>query len=231
MYKYIEPNLNGNDYVVGDIHGMFTLLYQTLKDLNFNPEQDRLFSVGDLVDRGKESSKVLYLLNKPWFFPVRGNHEDLTILAYSKDPLYVDNHCRNGGYWFQEISEESQKSIVDKFSDLPIMMETIVNGKTIGFVHGDITDWDTTRYEIKDLTLEESMLNTTCNRLQWGRSRIQRGIKIPCKGIDHVFLGHTPLQDIKTYANCTFIDTAACFHNKLTILNIKDFLQEISLAN
>lgn len=40
----------------------------------------------------------------------------------------------------------------------------------------------------------------------------------PCKGIDHVFLGHTPLS-IVTLGNCHFIDTGSIGH-KLTVLNI-----------
>lgn len=226
LHQKLPPNLIGNDYVVGDIHGMFTLLYKTLMDLGFDPEKDRLFSVGDLVDRGRESSKVMYLLNKPWFYSVRGNHEDLTILAHTKDPLYVDNHTRNGGHWFQEISPENQDLIVNAFKTLPIMMETTVEGKSVGFVHGDIGDWDTDRFLIKDLTLEESMLNHTCSKLQWGRGRVKKQWMAPSKGIDHVFLGHTPLKEPATYSNCTFIDTGACFGYELTILNINKFIKE-----
>ena len=36
MYKTIPENTLGNDYVVGDIHGMFPLLESLLLDLNFD---------------------------------------------------------------------------------------------------------------------------------------------------------------------------------------------------
>lgn len=224
MYKFIPENLVGNDYAVGDIHGMYTLLYSELVSLGFDFEKDRLFSVGDLVDRGPESARVINYLSKPWFIPVRGNHEDLTILAYSGDHMHVSNHYRNGGVWFEEIPEQEKKAIVDGFKKLPIMIETVVDGKSVGFVHGDIVDWDVSRSTIEKLTLEQSMMETTCIRLQWGRSRVQKQLTRDCKGIDHVFLGHTPLQKIKTLSNCSFIDTGACFGGKLSIINIKDFL-------
>jgi len=36
---------------------------------------DQLFSVGDLVDRGPESHRVLEWLARPWFFAICGNHD------------------------------------------------------------------------------------------------------------------------------------------------------------
>ena len=84
-------NTKGNDYVVGDIHGMFSLLKSELEWIGFNPEVDRLFSVGDNVDRGPESEEVDEWLSKPWFHSVRGNHEDMIIHHYMwrySDMLY-----------------------------------------------------------------------------------------------------------------------------------------------
>ena len=48
-------NIAGRDFAVGDIHGCFTELQRGLDAIGFNPNTDRLFSVGDLVDRGPES--------------------------------------------------------------------------------------------------------------------------------------------------------------------------------
>ena len=228
MYKTIPENTLGNDYVVGDIHGMFPLLESLLLDLNFDKTKDRLIALGDLVDRGNHSHLILNYIDQDWFVSVRGNHEDLTSLSYLGDPLYVDNHVRNGGFWFEEMSPKNREIINNYFISLPIMLETIVNGKSIGFVHADIKDWDTSKYIIKDLSYEKSLLDYTCNSLQWGRSRIKQKNSIRCKGIDHVFLGHTPMKEMVTLGNCSFIDTAACFGNKLTIINIKEYLREIN---
>ena len=48
-------NTVGRDFAVGDIHGCFTELQRGLEAIGFDPSTDRLFSVGDLVDRGPES--------------------------------------------------------------------------------------------------------------------------------------------------------------------------------
>ena len=77
--KYYKKNEKGKDYVVGDIHGEFLKLEEKLKSINFNPKVDRLFSVGDLTDRGSSSISVLDWINRKWFIPVKGNHEDMLI--------------------------------------------------------------------------------------------------------------------------------------------------------
>lgn len=50
-------NQSGRDFAVGDIHGCFSKLEAALRRVGFIPEKDRLFSVGDLVDRGPESHR------------------------------------------------------------------------------------------------------------------------------------------------------------------------------
>ena len=55
----VPRNALGRDFAVGDVHGCFTRLQQGLDQLGFDPTRDRLFSVGDLVDRGPECESVL----------------------------------------------------------------------------------------------------------------------------------------------------------------------------
>jgi predicted phosphodiesterase len=55
MIQRLSENLNGNDYVVGDIHGTFWKLEALLKEIGFNYDKDRLFSVGDMIDRGPDA--------------------------------------------------------------------------------------------------------------------------------------------------------------------------------
>jgi bis(5'-nucleosyl)-tetraphosphatase (symmetrical) len=46
-------------YVVGDVHGCFDTLLGLLADCGFDPGRDRLWLVGDLVNRGPKSLEVL----------------------------------------------------------------------------------------------------------------------------------------------------------------------------
>jgi bis(5'-nucleosyl)-tetraphosphatase (symmetrical) len=70
------------DYAIGDIQGCYQSLMTLLEKLKFDAKQDRLWLVGDLVNRGPDSLAVLRFLksleNKPNI--VWGNH-DLHLLA------------------------------------------------------------------------------------------------------------------------------------------------------
>ena len=73
-------------YAVGDIQGCFSQLMTLLHQVNFNPENDTLWVVGDLVNRGPESLETLrYLYSiRHAVVCVLGNH-DLHLLAVSRN--------------------------------------------------------------------------------------------------------------------------------------------------
>src|SRR5690554_7844483 len=97
MIRRFEPNERGRDFAVGDIHGHFTKLKVALDAAGFSPgDGDRLFSVGDLVDRGPESHMALDWLAKPWFHAVRGNHEDIAIRYAKGNPVDRESYSVNG---------------------------------------------------------------------------------------------------------------------------------------
>ena len=54
-----ENCTGGRDFVAGDVHGEFEALEATLANLGFQPDRDRLFARGDLVDRGLRSADAL----------------------------------------------------------------------------------------------------------------------------------------------------------------------------
>ena len=82
MYYHV---LNGAEWrgiwVVGDLHGCRRELDLLLEQHKFDPQQDLLISVGDIIDRGPDSLGCLALLQEPWFRCVRGNHEEMALSA------------------------------------------------------------------------------------------------------------------------------------------------------
>lgn len=96
--QQVDANLDGRDFVCGDMHGMFSLVTQFLQHVNFDCSKDRLFACGDLVDRGPQNEDCLRLLDNPWFYSVLGNHEQL-MLEYAADQYSGRFWPRNGGGW------------------------------------------------------------------------------------------------------------------------------------
>ena len=76
-------------FVLGDIHGQFDALQSLLERLAFRPKDDRLWLVGDLVNRGPRSLDVLRWAKGQSdamgdrFVTVLGNH-DLHLLALAR---------------------------------------------------------------------------------------------------------------------------------------------------
>ncbi len=81
-YADINSDLYRHIWVVGDIHGCYSLLLTRLAQLNFSPDTDLLISTGDNIDRGKENLETLRLLNTSWFISVVGNHEAMALDAF-----------------------------------------------------------------------------------------------------------------------------------------------------
>lgn len=227
MHKSFELNKIGNDYVVGDIHGCFTLLEKKLKEIRFDTSIDRLFCVGDLIDRGEENNRALEFLNYPWFHSVSGNHEDMIIQYFylpKKDKKYsMHTMIQNGAEWFVNLTIEEQKPFAEAFEKLNIMFDIkIKDNKKVGIVHADCyhNDWN---LNIKEL-LEPVTFNKIYDNSIWNRKRLAFKDTSYIKNIDYVIHGHTPLLEPVILGNRFYIDTGAVFNNNLTILNLNDLI-------
>jgi len=73
-------------YAIGDIHGCYESLQKILSKSKFDLKKDTLCLVGDLINRGKNSLKVLELVRElgDRAITVLGNHEISLISAYYK---------------------------------------------------------------------------------------------------------------------------------------------------
>lgn len=79
------------DYAIGDIQGCYDPLQRLLAEIDFDDRRDRLWLVGDLVNRGPQSLEVLRFIKALPIQPIitLGNH-DLHLLA----TLFTDKPWR-----------------------------------------------------------------------------------------------------------------------------------------
>lgn len=221
FFQRFERNDTGHDFVVGDIHGCFDQLRTALIEAGFNETRDRLFSVGDLVDRGPSSHEAVDWLDKPWFFAVRGNHEQMAIEAEfgSVDPGW---HCVNGGMWWYGLSDAERRSTARVFSELPYAAEVETRDGTFGLVHAEVAgdDWSALRAMLIAAEKEKPENFEHMERfVLWGRDVIRRrSFFNGVSGIDRVYVGHTPVSDWLIFKNVHYIDTGVCFGKKLTVV-------------
>lgn len=212
----LAENTKGRDFVVGDIHGAYDLLDKALIAVGFDPEKDRLISVGDLIDRGAQSAKCLEYLKQPWFFAVKGNHEDMfldTVKNGKIDSASFQFNLQNGMGWIAKESPEKLREIEAAFQKLPLAIEIDTPRGTAGFVHADVPadmDWQTFTQQLiagDDKTIQTAL---------WGRSRVRGGNDDGVVGIDRLFFGHTPQAGgAVRLGNCYFVDTGAVFREML----------------
>lgn len=215
MIKRFGVNRFGRDFVVGDIHGQFTLLQSALDQIGFDTGVDRLFSVGDLVDRGPESEDCTEWLARSWFHAIRGNHEQMAIdarVGYVNRSVYV----ANGGAWFLAMPREHQTFYTDAFEALPILIEIEVQHPTwptpqlVGLVHAGcpMNSWDELKAElIKQSEIAGRLGNYVEMNCLWSRTRIESGEHRAVSGVHKVISGHTPTDDVVELGNSLFIDT------------------------
>lgn len=122
LVRRFDRNPLGRDLIAGDAHGCFTKLRASLDAAGFNLECDRLFSVGDLVDRGPESDRALEWLAQPWFHAVSGNHEDMDT-RWPLGFMFAGHYVSNGGAWNVSNPPDVQQDFAAAFAALPVAIE------------------------------------------------------------------------------------------------------------
>ncbi|VVO21437.1 metallophosphoesterase [Pseudomonas fluorescens] len=215
-------NSAGRDFAVGDIHGHFTRLQEALDTVDFNPLVDRLFSVGDLVDRGPESLDVdAWLLRKTWFHAVRGNHEQMTIDSYQAGRVsdQCAMHFINGGAWFYGLSRVEQACYANLFAELPLVIEVETAGGPVGIVHADVPrgSWSDL---IEALAGDDTEAEHVAAMCLWSRRRITNEDHEGVSGIRAVIVGHTVVPRPVVLGNVYYIDTGVCMGGHFTLLEL-----------
>jgi len=204
-HRYYSRNSTGRDFFVGDIHGKYSLLMQSLEKINFDFHCDRLFSVGDLIDRGEASFNCLKLAEKEWFIPVLGNHEQFLLEMQGDDLYHKINWYFNGGSWWEELNDQQKKLAKDiVLRNYTLTLTVATKAGDIGVIHA--------QYPFEKWPVNEQAISSEVySELLWGRDCVKDDYQRFFAGVDYIVSGHTPLSKSFLKGQQLFIDTG-CGH-------------------
>lgn len=203
-------------FVVGDIHGMVHLMEDILDQILFDPEYDLLVFLGDYIDRGPHSDRVIEILlalgrETSSVVYLKGNHEQM-FLDFLKggDPLL---YLWNGGgstlksYGFKRREDGSYEVFIPK-EHLDFLFTFSVWAETDDylFVHAGFKPGIPL-----DEQSEEDML--------WIRHEFIYSMENFGKT---VVFGHTPFAEPLILGNKIGIDTGAVYGGYLTCVQLPE---------
>lgn len=187
-------------FVIGDIHGELEQLKTLIQKINLNDE-DELYVLGDVIDRGLSSIEALqYLMTMPNCTCIAGNHElmmlsnmklllgeisDNFLMNLSPEDLgqladWMSNGGSNTISEFAKLSKKEQRDILDFIGEFEAFVELEVNGQQYLLVHAGINNFSREK-ELDDYYIDDLVWT----RLDYGRPYYDSII---------VITGHTPTQ-------------------------------------
>lgn len=204
LVKRLPANVGGRDFIVGDVHGCTEALHALLCQVEFDTTVDRLFSVGDLIDRGPDSGGALTLLDCAWFHSVRGNHEEMLLTVVNEPTArHWDWWVQNGGAWARGADATELRLLADRFDELPLAIVVGEGAERFNVMHAEFFGGDA------DLDAEDFEPHIAM-RMLWGRDIINRKAA-PRAGtnLSTTYVGHTPVQSPVLMHSHHYIDTGA----------------------
>lgn len=216
-------------YAIGDIHGRLDLFEQLLArieedDSRRGPAETTLILLGDLIDRGPDSrrvvDRVIELVKTGKVRVLAGNHEEMLLVSMQSEEA-LRHFLRHGGketlfsYGLkpEEYSQSTLEDLIERMGDLVpaahlaffhTMEDRIVIGDYL-FVHAGIRP---------GVPVEEQ----TRSDLRWIRQEFLQHDQWHGHMVVH---GHTITQEPAVMPNRIGIDTGAYASGRLTALGIE----------
>lgn len=202
-----ETNTTGKDYIIGDLHGCVDMLNTALEMLEFDPNTDRVFSTGDLIDRGPNSPGCLDLLDNDWFYAVKGNHEQF--MEYSYDASVRHQWVKNGGGWMVGwAGTDRMMQYRDMVDGLPIAIVVGEGANRFNIIHAQppIDSYGRTSDlhidGIKGAKLDDDML--------WARTIYYYPTHVQFdEDMSPTYVGHSPVSTLVRAGPVYFLDRGA----------------------
>lgn len=188
-------------YVMSDIHGQYEAYERMKEKIRFAPD-DKLYIIGDVIDRGPDSMLVLLdVMTDDRITLLIGNHEDM-MLRSKLDADMKHGWYRNGAgatersIEKEKLTELDVKQIEEYLLACPLVIPDLnVNGNKYYLAHAAPLIGKDSEYLYADAAAEEIHCATWSRSFAKIDSRIFRTDIIPFfykhKGVK-LIIGHTP---------------------------------------
>lgn len=218
-------NVTGRDFVVSDLHGHRALLERELERASFDPARDRVFSVGDLVDRGPASLDTLALIEQPWFHAVLGNHELMLLNrlgCFSSRVHARKAHATRGGAWVESALAQDRSRLcrlVERLAEMPLAIHVDAE-VPFNVTHSDLHALGARQeslyardsicvHEVDAITnsrVESARAQTVAHlELHFGSELVRVGSS-PVGRLPITYVGHTQVSALTVHQSYVFIE-------------------------
>ena len=174
-------------YVTSDLHGNHEKYIQIFDKINFT-DDDTLFVLGDIVDRGTGSMKILLdMMSRFNVIPILGNHELMFIKAYKEKienslNLWFENDGQNTFNEFLLLKSNEQEAVLNYLQRFSLYKELNINNQDYILVHSGFDKFKK-RKPLKEYTVEELVWAETDYDKVYFKDKI-------------LITGHTPVSAI-----------------------------------
>ena len=189
-------------YVISDIHGDYERFVKLLATIKFNPS-DKVYLLGDMIDRGNQGLKILQMAMKNTsFVALMGNHEYMAIKPlnwlFNNDVSQFENMpvdvkkdfvewLNIGGQStmkeFQALTHDEQAEILNYLNKLLPYKELTVQGQKFVLVHAGIDNFSKEK-ELSEYSIEELIFDKPSYYLKYFDDK-------------YLVTGHTPTRYIR----------------------------------
>jgi len=190
-----------NIYVIGDIHGRYKALKEVLNKSKFDRKNDTLIVMGDIVDGGYNTSKVIdELLKIKSLVFIKGNHDNWMINYIFKG--HKSNEWINQGGANTLNSYGGKVVPGSSINTLPVMVD--VNGVKVPRKHIEFLGRGLYYFEFDNMLFvhggfdpNKPIETQDPHFLMWDRTLIKYAENNNIEKYDKVFIGHTSTQMIE----------------------------------
>lgn len=196
-------------WIIGDVHGEYDKLISLVNKL---PKNANICLTGDLIDRGKDSSKVVQLVLDNNWLSVLGNHELMMLKSMNEDSdniLWQQYGGNKTLLSYEKLSDEIWASHIEYLSSLPYFLYFDIDGhKPLVVSHSYIHHvWINKDHLYCEYDGEDIL---------WRHMYDKEPFEVDKEIQNNIFnvFGHSPVKEPLITETFAMIDTGAAYRDK-----------------